>query len=84
MYIEAVQRAMRSPGHWIKVPRRYESEFNASVTATCLRGGYLRVKVRPGDTPVDVAGKRYVKTPALVSARVEREPEGWCVSIRHD
>ena len=84
MYVGAVERAIASPDRWIEIPRRFRTEFNASVTAVCLRGGYLRVEVREGDTPTYVAGKRYLQTPAPVLARVERDREGWLVLIRHD
>lgn len=83
MYIVAVERAIATPDRWIEIPRRFRTEFNASVTAVCLRGGYLRVEVREGDTPTYVAGKRYLKTPGRVLTRVERDREGWLVRIRH-
>jgi hypothetical protein len=82
MYVAAVERAIATPGRWIELPRRFRTEFNASITADCLRGGYLRVEVREGDAPIYVAGKRYLKTPARVAARVERDREGWLVLIR--
>ena len=84
VYIAAVERAIAAPGRWIEVPRRFQTQFNANVTAVCLRGGYLRVEVRDDDTPIYVAGKRYLKTPAPVHARVERDYDGWLVRIRHD
>ncbi len=82
MYIAAVERAVASPGLWIEIPRRFRTEFNAKMTADCLRGGHLRVEVRPGDTPIVVAGKRYLKTPARVLARVEHDRQGWLVRIQ--
>ena len=63
-------------------PRRFRTEFNANITADCLRGGYLRVEVRPGGTQIVVAGKRYLKTPARVMTRVEHDREGWLVRIQ--
>ena len=81
-YIAAVERAVASPGVWIEVPRRFRTEFNANITADCLRGGYLRVEVRPDDTEIVVAGKRYLKTPTRVMTRVEQDREGWLVRIQ--
>jgi len=83
MYNAAVEGAIATPGLWIEIPRRYQTEFNANITAVCLRGGCLRVEVREGDTPTYVAGKRYLKTPARVMTRVERDREGWLVRVRH-
>ena len=83
MYIAAVKSAIAAPGRWIEIPRRFRTEFNANITADCLRGGYLRVEVRQGDAETYVAGKRYLKTPARVSTWVESDREGWLVRIRH-
>jgi hypothetical protein len=83
MYITAVESAIATPERWIEIPRRFRTEFNANITAVCLRGGYLRVEVREGDTPTYVGGKRYLKTPASVLPRVERDREGWLLRIRH-
>lgn len=82
MYIAAVERAIESSGLWIEIPRRFRTEFNADMAAGCLRGGYLRVEVRPGDTAIVVAGKLYLKTPARVLTRVEHDREGWLVRIQ--
>ena len=82
-YVAAVQLASAAnAGRWIEVPRRFRAESNANMTATCLRGGYLRVEAQEGDTPVYVAGKRYLKTPVPVSAHVERGAEGWLVRVQ--
>jgi len=43
MYLDTVERAVARPGHWIEIPRRFDTEFNASITAACLREGYPRV-----------------------------------------
>jgi hypothetical protein len=83
MYIAAVDRAIATSGRWLEIPRRFRTEVNANMTAECLRGGYLRVEVRQGEVPTYVAGKRYLKTPAPVSARVDRDRDGWLVRIRH-
>jgi hypothetical protein len=82
MYLATVQRAVTQRDQWIDVPSRFDTEFNASITGTCLRDGYLRVRPRDGDTPVVVQGKRYIKTAAPVEYRVRREPDGWVLSIR--
>lgn len=82
MYIAAVERALAKPGIWIEVPRRFQSEFNARMAADCLAGGYLRVEVRPGETPLYVGGKRYLKTPGPVVTQVEPDREAWLVRIR--
>ena len=84
LYIAAVQSAIATPGRWIEIPRRFQTEFNANITADCLRGGYLRVEVREGEVPTYVAGERYLKTPASVLTRVERDREGWLLRVRHD
>lgn len=55
------------------------TKFNARITADCLAGGYLRVEVRQGETPLYVDGKRYLKTPGPVATQVEHDREGWVV-----
>lgn len=52
------------------------------MAADCLGGGYLRVEVRQGETPLYVGGKRFLKTPGPVATQVERDREGWLVRIR--
>ena len=85
MYLAAVERAVRRPGEWIEVPRRFETEFNAKMTGSCLRGGYLRVQPRRGDQPITMNGKRYIATAAPVTTRVEPAPKGgWRLEIRVD
>lgn len=64
------------------MPRRFRTKFNARITADCLAGGYLRVEVRQGETPLYVNGERYLKTPGPVATQVERGREGWLVRIR--
>lgn len=51
------------------------TEFNVTITATCLEGGYLRVRPRDGDVPMTVAGKHFIKAAAPVESR-SREVEG--------
>ena len=82
LYLATVERAIAQRDRWIDVPRRFDTEFNASITGTCLRDGYLRVHPRDGDDAVVVKGKSYIKTAAPVEYRVRREPDGWVLSIR--
>lgn len=82
MYLVAVQDAVNQPGHWIEVPREFETEFNASITGSCLEGGYLRVQPQEGDQPVTVRGRRYIKTAAPVDARVTEADGKWRLSLR--
>jgi hypothetical protein len=82
MYLASVEDAVATPGRWIEIPRGFDTEFNASITGTCLEGGYLRVQPREGDEELAVRGKRYIKTPALVDARTHWIGEEWRLSIR--
>jgi hypothetical protein len=82
MYLAAVENAVATPGRWIEIPRGFDTEFNASITVTCLEGGYLRVQPRAGDEELVVRGKRYIKTAALVDSRTHRIGDEWRVSIR--
>jgi hypothetical protein len=84
MYLATVEQAVAHPGRWVEVPRRFDTEFNASITGSCLRDGYLRVQPREGDIPVLVQGRRYIRTAAPVECRVHREPNGWALSVRAD
>ena len=63
------------------MPRRFETEKNAAVTASCLRGGYVRVKPRDGDRAVDIKGQRWVATAAPVDTRVDAAGDEWIVLI---
>lgn len=82
LYLAAVERAIEQPGRWLLVPRRFDTEFNASVLVSCLQGGYLRVCPREGDRPIVVAGKRCIRTAAPVDAEVKRIDDGWQVVVR--
>lgn len=81
LYLAAVERAVARPGTWTDV-RLFAGEFNARMAANCLAGGYLRVHPRESDTPVTVAGKRYIATAAPVETIVEEGPDGWLLKIR--
>jgi hypothetical protein len=83
MYLAAVEAAVASPGRWIEIPRGFDTEFNASITGTCLASGYLRVEPREGDVPVIVQGKRYIQTPAPVDPRTRKVGDQWRLSIRY-
>ncbi|HET6549381.1 MAG TPA: hypothetical protein VFG79_13030 [Solirubrobacter sp.] len=83
MYLAAVQEAVARPGAWVEVPRDFATEFNASVTAGCLRQGFLRVEPQAGDVPVTVRGKRYIATAAPVETRIDAVDRGaWRLSVR--
>ena len=84
MYLAAVEQAVSEPGQWIQIPRRFESELNASVIGGCLRGGYLRVPPRDGDEAVEVDGRTYLKTAAPVTSRVDDVGGAWTLSIRYE
>ncbi len=84
MYLTAVEDAVADPGRWIVLPRRFSTEFNASITGYCLREGYLRVQPRKGDTPVSVQGKRYIRTAAPVASKADRDGDEWRLSVRFD
>jgi hypothetical protein len=62
MYLDAVRRATDTPNEWVEVPRDFKTESNASITGSCLEGGYLRVEPGEGDIPVVVQGHRYIRT----------------------
>jgi hypothetical protein len=81
MYLAAVERAVARPGVWTDV-RVFKTEANAAVTGNCLAGGYLRVDPRPGDTAVEVKGKRYIATAAPVETMISQGPDGWLLKIR--
>lgn len=67
---------MQRPGSWIDV-RVFDTEFNASITGSCLQGGYLRVEPRDGDEPyVGPKGQRWMATPSPVEPQVVEQPEG--------
>ena len=82
MYLAAVEDAVACPGRWIDIPRSFETEFNASITGSCLEGGYLRVQPRDGDTEARVRGKRYIATAGPVETRIATDGDGWQLSIR--
>ena len=83
MYLHAVETAIATPGQWVEIPRGFESEYNASITGSCLEGGYLRVQPREGDVPVTVRGKTYIKTAAPVEARPRKVGDEWRLGIRY-
>jgi hypothetical protein len=35
VYLTAVDRALKQLGRWLAVPRRFDTEFNAAITAYC-------------------------------------------------
>jgi hypothetical protein len=82
LYLATVEEARRSPGQWIEVPRTFDTEFNASITGFCLREGYLRVKPRPGEPAVRVAGNSYLATAGPVEVDYREIPEGWVLFVR--
>jgi hypothetical protein len=82
MYLAAVRKAIEAPGEWVELPRDFRTEFNASITGSCLEGGYLRVEPRVGDTPVVVQGKKYIRTAGPVEARYRKVGDAWRLSIR--
>ena len=81
MYLAAVEKAVSEPGRWIDIPRRFDRELTASVMGGRLRAGYLPVPPRDGDEAVEVDGKRYLKTAAPVTSRVDAVGGGWTLSI---
>jgi hypothetical protein len=83
IYLAAVESAVASPGRWVDIPRSFSTEFNASITGSCLQGGYLRVQPHEGDVPVVVAGKRYIRTAAPVVPRVQKVRDEWQLSVRY-
>ncbi len=82
LYLAAVRDAVHSPGSWVVVRRTFDTEANAGVTASCLRGGYLRVIPYAGDDAIDVSGKRYLRTAAPVQTRITKVDGGWCLEVR--
>ncbi|MGH2948801.1 MAG: hypothetical protein ACRDPC_21525 [Solirubrobacteraceae bacterium] len=80
--LAAVEAAVAAPGRWVEIPRSFKTEFNASITGTCLQGGYLRVEPREGDRPIVVQGKRYIRTAAPVETRHRRVGDEWRLRIR--
>jgi len=82
MYLSAVQRAVQTPGVWVEVPRSFPSEFNASITGSCLEHGYLRVEPREGDVPIVVHGKRCIRTAGPVKTCIRNVGDAWQLSIR--
>ena len=83
-YLYAVNDAVSRPGVWVKIPRNFESQMNASVTASCLEQGFLRVTPRKGDVSVAVNGKRYIATAGPVRTRLDEADGVWQLSIIHD
>ena len=75
------ERALGHPETSIQVPRRFDTEFNVSITAACLGEGYLRVQPRDGDVTVVVRGKRYIRTAAPVETRWHSAPDGWVLEL---
>jgi hypothetical protein len=84
MYLAAVDRAVAEPNCWIEIPRRFDTEFNARITGSCLSGGYLRVQPREGDVAVLVQGKRCIETAAPMTAFVEQDGDAWMLRIRYE
>jgi hypothetical protein len=84
MYVLTARSAIAQVGQWVEIPRRFGTEFNASITGRCLQQGFLRVQPRDGDLPVVVEEKPYIKTAAPVAPRVEREGQQWKLNIRYD
>jgi len=82
MYLDAVRRATGTPSEWVEVPRDFKTEFNASITGSCLEGGDLRVEPREGDIPVVVQGHRYIRTAGPVETRSRKVGDAWRLSIR--
>ena len=84
MYLSAVEEAVSQPGLWIRIPRVFRTEANASVTANCLAHGFLRVRPRAGDASVTMNGKQYLATAAPVRTRVQEAGGVWHLSIVHE
>lgn len=81
-YLEAVERAVSSPGTWVTVGAEFKTERNAAVTARCLRGGYLRVLPQEGDDSVVAEGRHCIRIRAPVETRVAADGDGWTLRVR--
>lgn len=82
MYLTAIEAAVATPGRWVEIPRRFNTQANVLITARCLERGYLRVRPRNGDVPMIVDGQRYIKTAAPVDTRPREVGDGWQLGIR--
>ena len=81
LYLAAGDRALATPGAWTSV-RIFETQKNAAVTASCMRGGYLRVKPREDEVAVQVGRHRWLRLSAPLETRIDEIDEGWHLSVR--
>src|SRR3712207_2943480 len=79
--LAAVERAVGRPGRWVDV-MVFRNSARVGKTATCLAGGYVPDRPRPGERETLVRGERCIATAAPVATRVDKMVSGWSLKIR--